>query len=199
MLGFMDLSVNPALTDTDAALLAHILNGAWGTLFHATPAIVRARMSSGQLFVVAHDQATPEEAAYVRDTYHHELPDNRIPIALLETIDTRTGGDPARVPHPYELLTCGGVWRAPLSNADTLVFVDLTTATSRQGSGAGSAVLRHALAHRQHRHVFTFTPDVEATRNWHLKHGARATGVRFANARPGHPTPDVQLMDYSSA
>lgn len=195
----MDLSVNPALSDTDAALVAHILNGAWGTLFQATPAIVRARLASGQMFVIARDHASPEEAAYVRDTYHHALEDGRIPIAVLETIDAKTGGDPARVPSPYDVLTAQGRWRAPLADGDTLVFVDLTTATSRQRSGAGAQVLRHALEKRKHRWVYTFTPDVEAIRGWHIKQGARATGVTLKGARPGHATPDVQLMDYSSA
>ena len=190
----------PDASDADVALLTAILNGAWGAFFTATPAMLRARLASGHLFVVVRDAGTPEELDYVRRTYALEPPGGSIPIGLLETIDAVTGGDAARVPSPYAVLTAGGAWRPPLPAADTLVFVDLTTAASRQRSGIGRDVVQFALEQRapHHRHVFTFTPNVPAIVAWHVKRGARESGVVLAGARPGHDVPDVHVMDYSA-
>lgn len=188
-------------TDTDVALLVHILNGAWGR-FHAVDAAQLARrFASGHLFVVVRDRASREELEYVRATYGLEPPDGTIPIGLLETIDAITAGDARRVPVPFARLTDGGGWRAPLARADTLIFVDLTTATSRQKSGIGRDIVRFALGRRKphHKHIFTFTPNVDAIVQWHLKRGAAHSGVLLPGARPGHAQPDVAVMDYSRA
>jgi hypothetical protein len=187
--------------DADLFLLAQILNGAWGRFHTTTPAELARRFASGQLFIVVRDRATPEELDYIRANYGIDPPDATIPIGLLETIDAVTAGDPRKIPTPFAHLTAGGAWRAPLYNADTLVFVDLTTATSRQKSGIGRDIVRFALTCRKphHVHVFTFTPNVDAIVAWHLKRGAARSGVILANARPGHSEPDVAVMDYSAA
>lgn len=195
------LAAPPALPDAEVFLLVQILNGAWGAFFPATPALLAGRLASRQLFVVGRGEANPAELAYVRATYGLEPVDGVIPLGILETIDADTGGDPARVPVPYAALTTAGRWREPLAHADTLVFVDLTTATSRQRSGLGRDLVAFALGQRapHHRHVYTYTPDVPALREWHRKRGARETGVVLKGARPGHSVPDVALMDYSAA
>ena len=190
----------PDLPAADLYLLVQILNGAWGDLVEATPDLLRKRFESGQLFVVVRDAGTQPELDFIRATYQLEILDGRIPIGLLETIDAVTAGDASRVPSPYALLTAGGAWRAPLADADTLVFVDLTTAISRQRSGIGRDIVRYGLSQRKahHRHAFTFTPHVPATMAWHEKRGARASGVVLPGARPGHSVPDVHVMDYST-
>lgn len=188
-------------TTSDVFLLVQILNGAWGRFHTTDPDQLARRFASGQLFVVVRDAATPDELSYIRTTYGIDPPDGTIPIGLLETIDAATQGDARRVPIPFSRLTDSGAWRAPLVHADTLVFVDLTTATSRQKSGIGRDVVRFALSRRKphHAHVFTFTPDIEAIVHWHLKRGATHSGVLLPGARPGHSQPDVAVMDYSRA
>jgi hypothetical protein len=198
----MELSAaSSKMREEDVFLLAQTLNGAWGQFIRATPFGLRSRIESGHLFVVARDRATPDELSYIRATYGLAPDDGLIPIGLLETIDAVTGGDARQVPPTYAALTSAGAWRRPLPAADTQVFVDLTTATSRRQSGIGRDIVRFALAHRdrRHRHVFTFTPNVDAIVRWHLGRGARHSGVVLPAARPGHSQPDVALMDYSHA
>lgn len=193
--------IREPLAGPDVFLLAQILNGAWGAFFTVTPEALARRLASGHLFVLARDAATPEETAYVRATYGLEPPGGQLPIGLLETIDAVTGGDARRVPSPFARLTEDGAWRPPLPAADTLVFVDLTTAASRRQSGIGRDIVRFALSRRrpQHAHVYTFTPNVEAIVSWHLKRGATHSGALLPGARPGYAQPDVAVMDYSRA
>lgn len=195
------LAIDTPPCDSDVFLLAQILNGAWGGFHTVTPAQLARRFASGQLFVVVRDRATSEELDYIRATYGIDPPDGTIPIGLLETIDAVTAGDARRIPVPFAHLTAGGAWRAPLAGADSLVFVDLTTATSRQRSGIGRDIVRFALTQRKphHAHVFTFTPNVDAIIDWHVKRGAERSGVILPEARPGHSRPDVAVMDYSRA
>src|SRR3989344_5187710 len=45
--------------------------------------------------------------------------------------------------------------------------------------------------------IWTYTPDIPGVKRWHEKLGARDSGYRIVNARPGFSQPDVNMMDYS--
>ena len=181
-------------------LVSAMLNQVW-TQTTATSQIMLERLGSGQLFVVGYDLPKPEEQEYAQELAGRLT---KIPVAFLETIDLYTGGNMDRVPKSYTELTNDGHWRKPLENADTLILVDATVLPTRRGEKGNNeaqewikAAKRQISSLDHYSFIWTYTPDIPGVKRWHEKLGARDSGYRIVNARPGFSQPDVNMMDYS--
>ncbi|MBI4152674.1 hypothetical protein HY495_03110 [Candidatus Woesearchaeota archaeon] len=201
------LFFTPELHPFHYPIVSAMLNEVW-TQTKATPEIMYERVRSGQLFVVGYDNPKQEELKYDRPSLAGHQ--NKIPVAFLETIDLYTGGNMDCVPKSYAALTNDGHWRMPLKNADTLILVDATVLPTRRGEKGNNEAQELIRAARSmidayqlispfdgYPFIWTYTPDIPGVKRWHEKLGARDSGYKIINARPGFSQPDVNLMDYS--
>jgi|GEM_PF-4523327 len=182
-------------------ILAGIVNNVWKSQIECTPEMMRRRLDSGSLFVIAYDFPTQSEAQYIREEHHIEAYDERIPIGILETIALKTGGDYNKVPNTYEKLTRNGLWTAPQKDSDTAILVDITLIeTRRRNSGGEGKILIKAakvMIPEDLNFIWTYTPNIQNLKDWHKSMGAIETGHVITSARPRYFLPDVMLMDYS--
>ncbi|MBI2666022.1 hypothetical protein HYX13_00255 [Candidatus Woesearchaeota archaeon] len=187
----------------DNLLLTLIVNSAWKELIETDQEMMGKRLNSGNLFLAAYDLATDDDLIYGVEKGIFPPTTTPIPVGLLETIAIKTHGFYENVPKDYFSLTQNGLWQEVPKDADTLIMVDVTglpTRTGKKSKGEVKTIITHAknlLSELPYRHVWTFTPDIEAVRKWHESMGAIDTQYKIPCARPGWKVPAVNLMDYS--
>ncbi|MBW2963974.1 hypothetical protein KY363_00805 [Candidatus Woesearchaeota archaeon] len=194
----IELRLAGRVNDDDVGLLADILNKSWNT--GITEEMMRMRLDSGSLFIIGYDRMTDHDRIILRSDYRIDCQDRMYPIGILQTVDINTGGDLDKVPKTYDELTCGGLWK-PYTFGDTMILADITMIFSRRGNKHREArtmvTFAKNIAAALHKHVYTYTPDIEAVKDWHISNGARDTGYKIKCARPDYSQPDVNLMEYS--
>ncbi|PIN70600.1 hypothetical protein COV93_00795 [Candidatus Woesearchaeota archaeon CG11_big_fil_rev_8_21_14_0_20_43_8] len=192
-------------------ILAGMLNTAWGSFVTATPDIMKIRLSSGAEFFFVYDNATNDDADFIQQNYGGVVcVDERIPVAILETIGLKTDFVYDNVPKSYDLLTDNGLWKAPEMDADTIILVDITALPTRlakhvKGLGGTPKDEARKLVGYAHSHIekntsydaiWTFTPNIDAVKRWHESNGASDTKYLISSARPGFKVQSVNMMSY---
>ncbi|MFC1741643.1 hypothetical protein ACFL3V_03855 [Nanoarchaeota archaeon] len=201
-IGGLEILLKRGVGDRSKDILAGMLNDEWGSQVKADREMIRKRFDSGATFFVAYDHPSEEDASYIRNKHGIYVSDKKIPIGLVETVAIFTEGNRDHVPQNYQEITNKGYWRSPTPGADTIILVDITLLRTRRGktgNGEASALLKYAVnnAKKKCPFVWTFTPEDERLRIWHMIHGAMDTNHILWNARPGYRNPNVVIMDYS--
>lgn len=202
MTGMSDLELHLAdsVDRADYHFLAEFLSSEWN--LNVTAEMMKSRMRSGALFIVAYADLTEQDISCMADFWEKPLAHGRkFPIGIVQTTDIITDGDYSVVPGGYDSLTNGGVWHRRNEKSDTLILADITVLRSRRGrdgNGEASRMVNTAkgLASAMYCHVWTYTPDIEAVKRWHMGNGARDTGHKIRGARPNYAQPDVNVMEY---
>jgi len=196
---------NVIFNETDEDIIVTMLNEEWGSQFTATREIVRQRLASGQDIILAYDFARPQDAEYIENVYGIKFNrSQKIPIGIIETIDIYTDGKYTSIPTTYESLTNNGHWRPKLEKSDTLMLVNANVLPERRGKkGAGeakkliSAVKDFIKKETSYQYIWTFTPDFERIKVWHIMQGAKDSLFVIKGARSKYKFPDVNVLDYS--
>lgn len=192
-------------SSSDYMSLAKILNDGWGEInqingdfSETTPEMLKERFNTDSIFLIQYDKPTDEDTKLI------SIIDESIPIALLETMGINAASY-SDVPNIYSDLVGNGTWKPEPDNPDTLILVDITLLKSRQGrkgNGEGNLLVQYALNYlalqTNYDKVWTFTPDIEGVKRWHMKNGAIDTEFVIKDARPNYTPANVNLMDYSN-
>ncbi|OGI64157.1 hypothetical protein A2642_00315 [Candidatus Nomurabacteria bacterium RIFCSPHIGHO2_01_FULL_39_10] len=181
------------------ALLAQLLNTAWKELIVTTPEHLESRFASGNKFLIVYGNSAFVDKENLAQEYGIALPNEDIPLGLLETITLRTNGVMDQVPKTYGELTNNGLWKLLVENADTLIMVDATKMPTgpKEVTGLMMNSVKEYLCQTSLEYAWTFTPDIEGVKKWHESFGAKNSHYRIPNARPNWKEPAVNFMDYS--
>jgi len=184
------------LNAQDLRVLTTILNDSWKT--NITPETMKQRLNSGSLFIIAKDLATDKDLKYLKQRLAPPINSPTIPVGIIETIDSKTGGNYNKVPKNYSALTKKGLWKPQTSKSDTLILVDATILSTRKGKNLGRKMMAYTLKNitKPHKYLWTYTPNIEKVKRWHESLGAKNTNHIIKQARPEFIYSDVNIMSY---